>query len=130
MTWWLLNKEWNVLKLRYKSNNASQSIFVFKKLLSRWFVSVNDLQFDNKLINLELRNDEKNVNYLINDSVQKTWNESIFYFNANSMLQRTKELTIIINVSISSFDVQIISYKKNLQSRASRAMNEIFIIAN
>ena len=101
----LLCKKRNVVKLRHKLNDVSQSTFAFKKLLSRRLVNVNNFQFNDKFVDFELKNDKKNVNYLINDNIQKMCRESIFHFDANSMLQRTKELTIIICFSISSFDV-------------------------
>ena len=68
----LLRKKRNVVKLRHESNNASQLIFAFKKLLLRRFVNINDFQFNNEFIDFELKNDEKNINYLIDDNVQKT----------------------------------------------------------
>ena len=114
MTRQLLRRKRNIVKLRHKSNDASQSTFIFKKLLSRRFVNVNNFQFNNEFINFELKNDKKNINYLIDDNVQETYRENIFHFDANSMLQRTKKLTIIICFLISSFDVQIIDRKKNL----------------
>ena len=114
MTRQLLRKKQNVVELRHKSNDASQLIFVFKKLLSRRFVNVNDLQFNDKFVDFESKNDKKNVNCLIDDNVQKTCCKNIFYFDANLMLQRTKELTIIICFLISSFDVQIINCKESL----------------
>ena len=67
----LLHKKRNVVELRHKSNDASQSTFAFKKLLSRRFINVNNFQFNNKFIDFELKNDEKNINYLINNNVQK-----------------------------------------------------------
>ena len=70
----LLRRKRNVIKLRYKLNDVSQSIFVFKKLLSRRFMNVNNFQFDNKFINFESKNDKKNLNYLIADDLQKTNN--------------------------------------------------------
>ena len=82
----LLRKKRNVVELRHKSNNASQSTFVFKKLLSCRFVNINDLQFDNEFIDFESKDDEKNINYLIDDNVQKMCRENIFHFNANLML--------------------------------------------
>ena len=68
-------------------------------------MNVNDLQFNNKFVDFKSRNDKKNVNYLIDDNAQKTCHENIFYFNANLMLQKMKELTIIIYFLISSFDI-------------------------
>ena len=76
------------------------------------------------------KNNKKNVNCLIADDLQKSNNQNIFHFNANAMLQETKELTIIIYISTASFNVQIVNRKKNLQSRASWTINEIFIIKN
>ena len=116
MTRQLLRKKRNVVELQHELNDASQSTFVFKKLLSRRFINVDDFQFDDELIDFKLKDDEKNVNCLIDDNVQKTCRENIFHSDANSMLQRTKELTIIICFLISSFDVQIINRKKDLQS--------------
>ena len=49
-------------------------------------MNVNNLQFNDKLINFELKNNKKNINYLIDDNIQKTCRESIFHFNTNSML--------------------------------------------
>ena len=69
MTRQLLRRKQNVVELRHESNDASQSTFVFKKLLSRRFMNVNDLQFDDKFVDFELKNDEKNVNCLIDDNV-------------------------------------------------------------
>ena len=69
MTRQLLRKKRNVVELRHKSNNALQSIFAFKKLLSRRFVNVNNFQFNNEFVDFESKNDEKNVNYLINDNI-------------------------------------------------------------
>ena len=99
-------------------------------MLSRRFVNVNNFQFNDKFINFKLKNNEKNVNCLIDDNVQKMCRENIFYFNINLMLQRTKELTIIICFLISLFNVQIINRKKSLQSWTLQMIDEIFIIKN
>ena len=69
MTRQLLRKERNIVELRHESNDASQSTFVFKKLLSRRFVNINNFQFNNEFVDFESKNDEKNVNYLINDNI-------------------------------------------------------------
>ena len=115
MTRQLLYRKRNIAELRHKSNDTSQLIFIFKKLLLHRFMNVNNFQFDNELIDIELKNDEKNINCLIVDDLQKTNDQNIFYSNANAMLQETKKLTIIIYISIASFNVQIVNRKKNLQ---------------
>ena len=76
----------NIIKLRHESNDASQSIFIFKKLLSFRFINVNNFQFNNEFVNFKSKNDKKNVNYLINDNVQKTCRKNIFHFDTNSIL--------------------------------------------
>ena len=68
-------------------------------------MNVNDFQFDNEFIDFESKNDEKNVNYLIADDLQKTNDQNILHLNVNAMLQEIKELTIIIYVSAASLDV-------------------------
>ena len=67
----LLHREWSVAELRHKLNDALQSTFVLEKLLSYRFMNVDDFQFDDELVNFESKNDEKNVNYLIADDLQK-----------------------------------------------------------